>query len=279
MTDETPAPPKKGGKAKDSGKARKAAIDWEAIERDFRAGILTSRQIAAKYGNVSHAGVGARARKYGWEKDLSAKVANRVKSALVAIGVSAGAACGNEGESGNSGNSGNGGAATGKESAPERQAREERTVEEAARGVVQVVRSHRKDVAKASGIVLTLMAQLAEAADYRETLRDMIEDETAGDRSPNRRIAMLKAVSIPAHAGTIRDLSTAMHKLIALERQAFNIAELTTPDPDPPAPEPERAPLEEDPAFLAVLGKLAKLTGKEGEGASPPAGADPASPA
>lgn len=34
---------------------------------------------------------------------------------------------------------------------------------------------------------------------------------------------MLKAISLPSHAGVLRDLSTALKNLVPLERQAYNI--------------------------------------------------------
>ncbi|MNG38877.1 hypothetical protein D3C84_1267350 [compost metagenome] len=39
---------------------------------------------------------------------------------------------------------------------------------------------------------------------------------------------MLKAVSLPLHAGVIRDLSTALKNLIPLERQAYNLDEVSS---------------------------------------------------
>jgi hypothetical protein len=47
--------------------------DWETIEGDFRAGIKTLRQIANEQG-VTHVAINKRARKYGWDRDIAAKV-------------------------------------------------------------------------------------------------------------------------------------------------------------------------------------------------------------
>ena len=139
-------------------------------------------------------------------------------------------------------------------------------VQEAAATVVDVVRSHRKDVRASHAIVRTLLAQLTDAADYRETLRDMI-DEHAKARlvdgaNPgtvaNERAMMMKMVALPSHAATARDLATALTKLVALERQAFNID--LTPDPDPP-PEVEQTKEEADPAMHTFLLRIAEVTG------------------
>jgi hypothetical protein len=42
---------------------------------------------------------------------------------------------------------------------------------------------------------------------------------------------MLKAVSLPTHAGVLRDLSIAQKNLIYLERQAFNLNDKEDADP------------------------------------------------
>ena len=57
-------------------------IDWEGVERDYRAGIATLRAIGERYG-CTHALVQKRAARDGWERDLSAKIAAEA-AALVA---------------------------------------------------------------------------------------------------------------------------------------------------------------------------------------------------
>jgi Trp operon repressor len=48
-------------------------IDWEAIEREFRLGQFTVRQIAANHG-VSHTSITRRAKRLGWARDRSEEV-------------------------------------------------------------------------------------------------------------------------------------------------------------------------------------------------------------
>ncbi|HEY4292069.1 GIY-YIG nuclease family protein [Luteibacter sp.] len=47
----------------------KKAPDWERIEADYRAGLLSVREIAAAQG-VSHVAIGKRAKRDGWERSL-----------------------------------------------------------------------------------------------------------------------------------------------------------------------------------------------------------------
>ena len=51
----------------------KPAADWELIERHYRAGIKTLRQIGQDYG-ASHVAIQKRAKKYGWVRDLTEKI-------------------------------------------------------------------------------------------------------------------------------------------------------------------------------------------------------------
>lgn len=54
--------------------AEKAAPDWERIEADYRAGIKTLRQIADDHG-ITHGAINKRAKRDGWSRDLSARLA------------------------------------------------------------------------------------------------------------------------------------------------------------------------------------------------------------
>ena len=48
-------------------------LDWEGIEREYRAGVLTLREIAVRFG-ICHSSIIARAKKYCWDRDLAAKI-------------------------------------------------------------------------------------------------------------------------------------------------------------------------------------------------------------
>jgi len=51
----------------------KKTPDWKRIEADYRAGLLSVREIAGAQG-VSHVATGKRAKRGGWERDLNAKI-------------------------------------------------------------------------------------------------------------------------------------------------------------------------------------------------------------
>lgn len=54
-------------------KTTKAVIDWERIEADYRAGMKSVREIAAENA-VTHPAIMKRAKRDGWDRDLSARI-------------------------------------------------------------------------------------------------------------------------------------------------------------------------------------------------------------
>jgi len=54
-------------------------VDWEAIERDYRAGILSLREIAQPHG-VTEGAIRKRAKRDLWERDLEAKIRAEAES-------------------------------------------------------------------------------------------------------------------------------------------------------------------------------------------------------
>jgi hypothetical protein len=49
-------------------------VDWERIEADFRAGILSLREIATISNGPNHVAIARRAKKEGWVRDLTARI-------------------------------------------------------------------------------------------------------------------------------------------------------------------------------------------------------------
>jgi hypothetical protein len=63
----------------DDAAADRSVVDWEAVERDYRIGQLTVRQIAEKRG-CSTSGMMSRAKREGWTRDLSEAVKIETKA-------------------------------------------------------------------------------------------------------------------------------------------------------------------------------------------------------
>jgi hypothetical protein len=178
-------------------KAKKPKADWEAIEREYRAGQLSVSEIARQHG-LSHTAINKRAKANKWERNLVEAVRQAAEAKLVSDGVSA-------------------------ETSRE-------IVETAAARVVSVVRSHRSDIQTAREEASALLAELR---DTRLNL-DVIGDEIAASgEAPNAKRLMRQAVSLPGRAATLRELSNSIKNFVGLERQAFNIDPKGTDAPDP----------------------------------------------
>ena len=54
-------------------KKQRRIIDWPAVEREYRAGVKTLRQLAEEFG-VSHVAIAKRAKADGWPRDIKAKI-------------------------------------------------------------------------------------------------------------------------------------------------------------------------------------------------------------
>ena len=175
--------------------AKRKAYDWEAIEREFRAGQISIREIANKHG-CSDTAIRKKMKVLGVERDLTQKVSEKVRTDLVR----------NEVRTANP-------------------LTEKEIIEGAASVAVEVVRGHRVRLKHGCSVVAKLFKQLDETVDNRDDIQTSIEIETASDKTLNKRNMMLKAVSLQANASIAVSLSTAMRNLIALERQAFNIVD------------------------------------------------------
>jgi hypothetical protein len=63
--------------------SEKRVTDWESIERDYRAGLLSVREIAATHG-ISHTAIAKRAKAEGWDRDLRAKILAKADAKVAA---------------------------------------------------------------------------------------------------------------------------------------------------------------------------------------------------
>lgn len=67
--------------------AERKQVDWDGVERDYSAGLLTLREIGEKYG-ISHTAIRKKAEKEDWSKDLSAKIAKEAEKKVSKLQVS-----------------------------------------------------------------------------------------------------------------------------------------------------------------------------------------------
>jgi len=58
--------------------AERKQVDWESVERDYSAGLLSLREIADKHG-TKESTIRSRAEVNGWSRDLAVKIARKVE--------------------------------------------------------------------------------------------------------------------------------------------------------------------------------------------------------
>lgn len=172
--------------------AKRTPPDWEGIEKEFRSGQLSIREIARRYG-LTDGAIRKKAKECLWQRDLVQEVRDAVRTKLV------------------------------REEVRITDATDREIIEAAATRGAEVVRIHRSDIRAGQAVVAKLSKQLFEAIGVREDLEKEVVAATKGAKGWSRREKMLRAISIPSHAGVIRDLSVALKNLIPLERQAFNL--------------------------------------------------------
>src|ERR1700722_7248426 len=146
------------------------SVDWEAIEREYRAGQLTIVEIGRQYG-LSHTAINKRAKRDGWTRNLAGRVRDEVSARLVSEKVS---------------------------SETERAA-----IEPAVARGVQVVREHRASIGRGQRLVSALFGELEEASENRDEIEAAIEEETEDDDKGKGRAMMLRAGALPGAARAV----------------------------------------------------------------------------
>lgn len=186
---------------KEAGRA--APTDWERIELDYRAGVKTLRQIADENG-ITHGAINKRAKRDGWERDLSEKI-QRKADALVSK------------------------AAVSSEVSKETRAAERAVVDANAQAIADVRLAHRRDIHRARRITNALLDELEQQADADTValLEQLGENMRNPDENGIDRLNDLyhKVISLPERSKTMKTLSESLRMLVDMERTAFGMNE------------------------------------------------------
>lgn len=187
---------------------RASPVDWEAVEVDYRAGVLSLAEIGKRHG-VTKGRISQVAKAKSWERDLAAKIRARAEAKLNEATVNAAL------------------------NGARQKASEAQVVEASAQAMVDVKLAHRKDIRRGRDLANRLLAELEQVTDHPElgpALVDALCDDP--DESPDvlklrrRRLNDLldRVVALPARVGTLKTLSDALRNLIGLEREAWGMA-------------------------------------------------------
>ena len=189
-------------------KESKVTHDWERIEADYRAGLLSVREIAASQG-ITHTAIQKRAKAGAWERDLSAKIKAKADSLVAKREVASAVATA-------------------------RAATDQVIVDANAQVIADIRIAHRGDISRSRRVAMSLLAELEFQTgnlDLLEGLAELLIDD--GDESEDakrsanakRWEAFNRAIALGSRASTMKTLADALKALVALEREAYGLVE------------------------------------------------------
>lgn len=173
--------------------------DWERIEYDYRAGVLSIREIASQHG-ITHTAINKRAKKEGWERDLKAKIKAKADALVSKREVST-------------------------EVSTKRAETEREIIESNAEAIANVRMAHRGDISRSRRLTNKLLDEL-EALTDNSALYDELGDllRQPDDRGMDRMSDIYhKVISLPGRTKAMKELADTMKTLISLERQAYDL--------------------------------------------------------
>lgn len=182
----------------------KDAIEWDLVERDWRAGVKSQALMSKEYG-VSRAAMQKHFDKRGITRDLGGKVRSAAAT-IVAQTVAEQAA---------------------PQSFTASPASERDIIEANATMQSQIIIQHRSDIQRSRRLSMALLTELEQQTDHLdliEQLQDAMRDPD--DKGLVRRLELLERLtSLGSRAGTMKSLADTLRSLVALERQAFGLDE------------------------------------------------------
>ena len=179
---------------------KKQAPDWERIEADYRAGILSLREIAEKHPETNHVAISQKAKKEGWVRDLSEKIKNKAEKLVTEKTVTA--------------------SVTAKQTVSENE-----IIEANAQAIADVRLAHRGDIRKAKELSLLLLEELSSQTidqELYQQLGEMLrsEDEKGVDKLND---LYMKVIGTSSRIVSMEKLANTLKTLVGLEREAYSI--------------------------------------------------------
>lgn len=178
---------------------KKAQIDWELIERDYRAGVLSVREIAASQG-ITHGAINKRAKRDGWLRDLKAKIQAKADALVSKREVSTLVSA-------------------------ERVATEKTIVDGNAQRIADVRMEHRGDILRMRRLVLAMLTELeieTDSPDLFEELGELLRSED--DKGQDKRNDIYrKVIGSAGRIDSMKKLAETLRVLVTLEREAYGI--------------------------------------------------------
>jgi hypothetical protein len=171
-----------------AGKSKRRKIDWEKIEGQYRAGQLSVAEISRGHG-LTPGAVHNRAKRYGWSRDLTKQVRERVRAKLVTDDVSG--------------------------------HKTDEIIESASTTGAAVIKTHRKDIAQLQALEQRLIAELGDPDNPPQKVHVTSFQGVV-------TLTQLQ-LTVSERSQSLQALANVQHKRIQLQRQAFNLDEESGP--------------------------------------------------
>lgn len=183
-------------------------IDNDALERDYRSGRFTTRELGKMYG-LSHVAVQKRAKSRGWTQDLSEAVRIATRAAVI-----------NEQFKRDIGDA--------DEEVAKAYRSTVRTIQAAAELNKEVILGHRKDIAGVRESAMAMLAELNLLATHPQEIERMFEilsAEMSEAQISAARLQFQNLLRLHSRISSVHKLADSLTKLQALERKAFGLDE------------------------------------------------------
>lgn len=182
-------------------KAKRPAVDWEAMEPDWRAGIKSPNQLAKEYG-VSRPAILKHWEKEGVERDLSEKIKAKTDSLVTHATVTPLVT-------------------------PETKASEKKVIEVTATMLAEKILGQRADVTKARTIVQKLWDMVDAELNHPDELKKLGAMLAAPDEFGNDKLndMYFAALGLPQQVKNVKLLADSLKVLIELERKVLRLDE------------------------------------------------------
>lgn len=177
-------------------------IDWEALEVDYRLGIKSLRAMAEQY-KCAESAIRKRAKKYGWTRDLSAKVKARAEDLVRSEEV--------------------------RSKVRTETPTEKQQIEIGALIQKDIILSHRKSIGGLQSVCESMTEELIAQCMSEEEVQRLAtivapKNETGAVVDVDKAIAALrKMLGLSGRAETFKKLVESKKALVAMEREAFGI--------------------------------------------------------
>ena len=178
--------------------ARRNDLDWEAVERDWRAGIKMKQQISKEHG-VSRAAMDKRFAKLGIERDLREKIQSTADALVTQALVT-------------------------RQVTPLDPVTEKEIVDVNAQAVAMVQIRHREDIGRGRSLTNRLFDELEVMCVSKEELAELADMLNGQEKVSDRSVELFhKIIGHNNRVGSVKQLVETLKNLIALERQAFGM--------------------------------------------------------